>query len=33
MKLRRKVVSERYQREIDEIYARAEEAGPVAASE
>jgi long-chain acyl-CoA synthetase len=33
MKLRRKVVAERYQQQIDEMYARAEEAGPVATTE
>ena len=33
MKLRRKVVAERYQRQIDEMYAQAEAAGPVATSE
>ena len=33
MKLRRKVVAERYQRQIDEMYAEAETAGPVATSE
>jgi len=29
MKLRRRVVEERYQREIDAMYAQAEAAGPV----
>jgi long-chain acyl-CoA synthetase len=33
MKLRRKVVAERYQRQIEEMYAQAETAGPVATSE
>ena len=33
MKLRRKVVAERYQRQIDEMYEQAETSGPVASSE
>jgi long-chain acyl-CoA synthetase len=33
MKLRRKVVAERYQREIDEMYEKAEESGPGASTE
>jgi long-chain acyl-CoA synthetase len=33
MKLRRKVVAERYQRQVDEMYAQAEESGHVASTE
>jgi long-chain acyl-CoA synthetase len=33
MKLRRKVVTERYQRQIDEMYEQAEESGPDASTE